>query len=57
MVVDFQASYDVSENMGVVFQINNLTDEPTRSYFGQEDLTGTIQFFGTQYFLGVTYSL
>ena len=57
VVVDFQASYDVSENMGVVFQINNLTDEPTRSYFGQEDLTGTIQFFGTQYFLGVTYSL
>jgi iron complex outermembrane recepter protein len=57
VVVDFQASYDINENMGVVFQINNLTDEPTRSYFGQEDLTGTIQFFGTQYFLGVTYSL
>ena len=57
VVVDYQASYDINENLGVVFQINNLTDEPTRSYFGQEDLTGTIQFFGTQYFLGVTYSL
>ncbi|MGO4892594.1 TonB-dependent receptor [Flavobacterium sp. W21_SRS_FM6] len=57
VVVDLQAAYDINENLGVVFQINNLTDEPTRSYFGQEDLTGTIQFFGTQYFLGVTYSL
>lgn len=57
VVVDYQASYNINENLGVVFQINNLTDEPTRSYFGQEDLTGTIQFFGTQYFLGVTYSL
>lgn len=57
MVVDFQAAYDVNENLGVLFQINNLTDEPTKSYFGSEELTGTIQYFGTQYFLGVTYSL
>lgn len=57
IVVDFQASYDVNEKLGLVFQVNNLTDEPTRSYFGQADLTGTIQFFGTQYFLGMTYSL
>ncbi|WP_158970325.1 TonB-dependent receptor [Paraglaciecola sp. L3A3] len=57
VVMDYQASYQVNDNLGVVFQINNITDEPTRSYFGKEDLTGTIQFFGTQYFLGVTYSL
>ncbi|AGH44346.1 TonB-dependent receptor [Paraglaciecola psychrophila] len=57
IVMDYQASYKINENLSAVFQINNLTDEPTRSYFGKEDLTGTIQFFGTQYFLGVTYSL
>ncbi|WJG07890.1 TonB-dependent receptor [Aliiglaciecola sp. LCG003] len=57
MVIDYQASYNINENLGVLFQINNLTDEPTKSYFGREDLTGTIQYFGTQYFLGVTYSL
>ena len=56
-VVDYQASYNINENLGVLFQINNLTDEPTKSYFGTEDLTGTIQYFGTQYFFGVTYSL
>lgn len=56
-VVDFQASYEVNENMSVLFQANNLTDAPTKSYFGDESLTGTIQYFGTQYFLGLTYSL
>jgi len=57
LVVDFQASYDINENFSVLFQANNITDEPTKSYFGQETYTGTIQYFGTQYFLGVTYSL
>ncbi len=56
-VVDFQASYNVDEHLGFLFQVNNLTDEPTKSYFGTEALTGTIQYFGTQYFLGMTYSL
>ena len=56
-VVDFQASYDINENMSVLFQVNNLTDEPTRSFFTSDEQTGTIQFFGTQYFLGLTYSL
>nr|WP_136252440.1 TonB-dependent receptor [Ningiella ruwaisensis] len=57
LVLDFQASYEINENLGVLFQVNNLTDEPTKSYFGSEARTGTIQYFGTQYFLGVTYSL
>lgn len=57
MVVDFQASYEINENLGVLFQANNITDEPTKSYFGEESRTGTIQYFGTQFFLGVTYSL
>lgn len=57
LVVDYQASYEINENTSVLFQINNLTDEPTRSYFSSKEQTGTIQFFGTQYFLGLTYSL
>lgn len=57
MVVDYQASYQLNDNLGVLFQVNNLTDEPTQSYFLQEQQTGTIQFFGRQFFFGVTYSL
>lgn len=56
-VMDYQASYAINDNISVLFQINNLTDEPTRSYFSSQEQTGTIQFFGTQYFFGVTYSL
>ena len=56
-VLDFQTSYQVTDKLGVLFQVNNLTDEPTKSYFGDELQTGTIQFFGRQYFFGVTYSM
>jgi len=56
-VLDYQASYQVNDNIGIVFQVNNLTDEPTRSYFGETAQTGTLQYFGRQFFLGFTYSL
>lgn len=55
MVFDYQASYQINDNLGVLFQVNNLTDEPTKSYFGNEANTGTIQFFGRQYFVGANY--
>ncbi len=56
-VMDFQASYDVNESTRLLFQINNLTDQPTKSYFVSEARTGTIQFFGRQIFLGANVSL
>ena len=57
MIIDYQASYQINENFGAVFQINNVTDEPTKSYFGFEAQTGTLQYFGRQFFLGLTYAL
>ena len=56
-VVDYQASYAINDNLSVLFQVNNLTDEPTKTYFNQEAQTGTVQFFGRQYFLGVSYGM
>ncbi|QSX37545.1 TonB-dependent receptor [Shewanella sedimentimangrovi] len=56
-VLDYQASYQINDNLGVLFQVNNLTDEPTKSYFGTEAKTGTLQYFGRQLFLGVTYAM
>jgi TonB-dependent receptor len=56
-VVDYQASYAINDNLSVLFQVNNLTDEPTKTYFNQPSQTGTLQFFGRQYFLGVSYSM
>lgn len=57
LIIDYQASYEVNENLGILFQVNNVTDAPTKSYFGDQARTGTIQYFGTQFFLGLTYSL
>ena len=57
LVIDYQASYEINDNLSMLFQVNNLTDEPTRSYFSTPEQTGTLQFFGTQYYLGLTYSL
>ncbi|MCL1067604.1 TonB-dependent receptor [Shewanella olleyana] len=56
-VLDYQASYQVTDGLGVLFQVNNLTDEPTKSYFGSENKTGTIQYFGREYYLGFTYAM
>ena len=54
-VVDYQASYQFSENLVGLFQVTNLTDEPTRTYFGDEQLTGTVQYFGRTAFAGINY--
>lgn len=58
-VVDAQLSYEFSEGsalsgLKLLAQANNLTDEPTRTYFGQTAQTGTIQKFGRTFFLGAT---
>lgn len=56
LVMDFQFGYQFNDNLKMLFQVNNLTDEPTKSYFGQKAMTGTLQYFGRQYFLGAVYS-
>lgn len=56
-VLDYQASYDLDDSTRLLFQINNLTDQPTKSYFVSEARTGTIQYFGRQIFFGVNHSL
>ncbi len=56
-VLDYQASYKFTDSLSVLFQANNLTDAPTKSYFGTEAKTGTIQYFGRQFYLGVNYSM
>lgn len=56
-VVDYQASYEFENGVEFVFQVNNLTDEPSKTYFGSEAQTGSIQYFGRQYFVGVNYKM
>lgn len=57
VVLDYQASYAFDDHFSVMFQVTNLTDEPTKSFFGQESQSGTTQFFGRQFYLGGTYRM
>ncbi len=56
-VFDYQASYKFDDHFSAIFQVTNLTDEPTRSFFGKTSQSGTTQFFGRQFFLGANYKL
>jgi iron complex outermembrane recepter protein len=51
-VYDFQASYNLTKQLSLVYQMLNLSNQPTRTYFGgNPQQTGTIQYFGrTNYF-------
>ena len=57
-VYDFQASYNITDQFKVVYQMLNLTNQPTRTYFGgNPQQTGTIQYFGRTSYLGVEFKL
>jgi phosphoribosylformimino-5-aminoimidazole carboxamide ribotide isomerase len=57
-VYDFQASYDITKQLSVVYQMLNLSNQPTRTYFGgNPQQTGTIQYFGRTSYLGLNLKL
>ncbi|QQX82289.1 TonB-dependent receptor [Shewanella sp. KX20019] len=56
-IFDYQASYAMDNGLKLLLQVNNLTDEANKTYFGQPQQTGTIQTFGRQYYLGFSYSM
>lgn len=53
LIVDYQASWQFTEELQGIFSVNNLTDEPNRSYFGNQAATGTLQYFGRQFYVGL----
>lgn len=60
LIIDAQISYTFQENsalngLKILVQGTNLTDEPTRSFFGAEAQTGTIQNFGRSVFVGASF--
>ena len=57
-VYDFQASYNITKQLSVVYQMLNLSNQPTKTYFGgNPQQTGTIQYFGRTSYLGVNFRL
>ena len=55
-VLDYQASYKFENGVNVIFSIENLTDEPNRSYMLSEELPRRLNWFGRTYSLGANYA-
>lgn len=56
-VLDYQAAYNFTRHLSALFQVLNLTDQPTRTYFGNPTETSTIQYFGRTFYAGFSLSL
>ncbi|MCZ8165681.1 TonB-dependent receptor [Silanimonas sp.] len=58
-IVDLQISYTVQEgplkNLGILFQIANLTDEPFTTNLGGPELPGQYEDYGNNALLGISY--
>jgi phosphoribosylformimino-5-aminoimidazole carboxamide ribotide isomerase len=52
-VVDYQAAWNFNKHLSGLFQVLNLTDQPTRTYFGNPTQTSTIQYFGRTFYAGL----
>jgi phosphoribosylformimino-5-aminoimidazole carboxamide ribotide isomerase len=57
LVYDFQASYNINDKLTVVYQLLNASNQPTRTYFTNQQQTGTIQYFGRTNYLGLQLKL
>lgn len=56
-VISAQMSYNVNESLQIFASVDNLTDEPNISFFGDRAQTGTLQYFGRTAYLGFNYNL
>jgi len=56
-VYDIQSAYNITKNISILFQVLNITNQPTRTYFGLPSETGTIQYFGRTFYTGFNLKL
>lgn len=56
-IVSAQMSYNFTENLQALISVDNLTDEPNSSYYGDTSRTGTIQYFGRTIYFGFNYTM
>lgn len=59
-VMDFQTSYDFGKDsklagLKLLFQANNLTDEPFETYYGDRSLQGRYEKFGRRFLIGAGF--
>jgi iron complex outermembrane recepter protein len=55
LVMDWQAAYLFDNGIGLVAQVNNLTDEVNSTNFGSPWAVGEAKTFGRQFYFGINY--
>ena len=55
--LDFNLKYDISDNLSIKFDINNIDDEPEYYYWGRPDRLSQYDVYGTTYSIGIRYKL
>ncbi|MCH1919472.1 TonB-dependent receptor [Shewanella sp. A3A] len=55
--LDFQMSYNVTDNLVVTFDATNLTDEVYNQYYEEEYLNDTASIYSRTFGLGIRYSM
>jgi TonB-dependent receptor len=54
--IDFNATYELLNNLKVNFEVANITDEPYYAYVNKEQYNAQYEDYGPTYRLGFTYS-
>ncbi|MFV9549784.1 TonB-dependent receptor [Algibacter sp. PT7-4] len=55
--LDFNASYNVNDNLSIYADLNNITDQPLRYYQGVKDRTMQAEYYGAKLTFGIKYDV
>ncbi|WP_084696437.1 TonB-dependent receptor [Maribacter thermophilus] len=57
LFLDFNASYQISKNISVYADLNNITNQPLRYFQGVKERTQQVEFYGQRLTFGLKYDL
>lgn len=57
LFIDFNASFQVNENLSIYTTVNNINNQPLRYFQGVKDRTMQAEFYGQRLTFGVKYDL
>ncbi|MGI9550684.1 MAG: TonB-dependent receptor [Aurantibacter sp.] len=55
--LDFNAGYNMTENLSIYFGLNNITDQPLRFYQGIHERTAQVEYYDLRLTFGLKYDV
>ncbi|AUS05599.1 TonB-dependent receptor [Pseudotamlana carrageenivorans] len=55
--LDFNAGFNITDNLSVYADLNNITNQPLRYFQGHKDRTMQAEFYGRRFTCGIKYDL